>query len=660
MCGFVVVLGLAGRAPDRVMIDRMTASLAHRGPDDAGFWSSGSVAMGFRRLAIIDRSPAAHQPMLGPDRHEVLVFNGEIYNYVELRTELRTLGHHFQSKSDTEVVLAAWRQWGAACVDRFVGMFAFVIWDGRRRELFGARDRAGVKPLFIYRGSDVVILASEIKAIHASGLAGHQENWSSIAGYLLEGQLDETTATCFEGIEHIPAAHMFTLGLGGQLRKRRYFDWPTHTVERADDAPETIADLLEESVRVHLRSDLPTGVCLSGGVDSTAIVCAMVRQRRAAHDPHPLLAFNYNSAEYDESQYLSATLRATGATLVSSQVDPRQMWAAMPRVLHFHDEPLHSMNALVGFDLMRLARLHGAIVVLNGQGADELLAGYSDHYDAYWTTLVVNGRIRTAAREIGAFARAFGASSGRLGVQVAWRLGFRALGHAPGYDVIAAVARRALHRRNVWFTADVAKEVPDRASQQSVRLQAAQRGGVTASPLPMLLRVEDRNSMAHGVEVRVPFLDHQLASYSLTLPLDWRIRGKWNKYALREAMRGRIPEIVRRREDKMGFPVPTGKWFAGELYEPVRDVLNSAAARGRGLYHSNNLLRELDRHRGTDVAEHRVLFRAANVELWLSMLATRRAEMKRALSERGTPAIRVTVDHHGDGPSVGATDAVAR
>jgi asparagine synthase (glutamine-hydrolysing) len=623
MCGFVVIVGRAGRVVNRAVVEQMVETIAHRGPDDSGFWSNGPVAMGFRRLAIIDRSLAAHQPMLAPDGQAVLVFNGEIFNFVELRDELRSLGHQFHSTGDTEVLLAAWRQWGENCVDHLVGMFAFAIWDERRQVLFGARDRFGIKPLFVYRGKDVVVIASEIKAIQASGLYECRENWESIAGYLLTGHLDGGVATCFSGIEHIPPAHTFNLQFDGSLRQRRYFDWPKQTLERADDAPEVIARLLEESVRIRMRSDLPTGVCLSGGIDSTAIVCEMARRRESTRDPQPLLAFNFNTKEYDESGYIADTVRATHATLVSSRASEREMWDSMPRVMHFHDEPLHSMNALVGFDLMRLARQHGAIVVLNGQGADEILAGYSSFYLDYWTSLVASGRIRDAAREIGLYARAFGVDRWKLNAQVARRIGFRGVGLTPGYGRLAGVARRILLRRNHWFSPELARIAPNRETGVGVRLENTQPHAITTDQLPLLLRIEDRNSMAHGVEVRVPFLDHRLVSYALSLPIDWRIRGPWNKYVLREALRGRIPESVRTRQDKMGFPVPTERWFAGELYEPLRDLLGSQAARQRGLYRTDVLLRELDRSRGARVNNHRILFRAANMEMWFSMIASR-------------------------------------
>jgi asparagine synthase (glutamine-hydrolysing) len=626
MCGFVLVFGRNGRVPRPFMIERMTASLAHRGPDDSGFWYSGAVAMGFRRLAIIDTTTAGHQPMVSPDGETVLVFNGEIYNYVELRAELRSLGHHFRSSCDSEVLLAAYRQWGDRVVDRLVGMFAFAIWDRKRGEVFGARDRFGIKPLFVYHGVDIVILASEIKAIHASGESAHAENWHSIARYLVDGKLDDSSATCFAGIEQVAAANTFRLGAAGPLRQQRYFDWPTSILERADEAPRVVGEMFEESIRLQTRSDVPVGVCLSGGVDSTSILCGIARLRRSIGDTSPILAFSYNAPEFDESRYVAETIRETGATLVSLDTDVRATWANLPRVLHFHDEPLHSMTALVGFQLMGLARRHGALVILNGQGADETLAGYNNYHLAHWVTLVLQGRVRQAMLEIDGYARAFGANSRGLATQVLRIVMFRAMRLLPGYAPAARMRREAASRDNQWVTPEVARKIPDRGLVPSARLDDIQRDAVTSSPLPLYLRIEDRNSMSHGVEMRVPFLDHRLAEYALSLPLEWRMRGPWNKYALREAMRGKMPEVVRTRQDKMGFPTPVAKWFGAELHEPLRALLDTRASRTRGLFQTDNLLRELDAGRGTDVANSSILFRAANVEAWLSMLADRRAE----------------------------------
>ncbi|MGH7616388.1 MAG: asparagine synthase (glutamine-hydrolyzing) [Gemmatimonadaceae bacterium] len=623
MCGFVVFIGKNGRAPEPSVVARMTATLVHRGPDDSGFWNDDSVAIGFRRLAIIDLSPKGHQPMVSCDGAHVIAFNGEIFNYVELRDELRALGHRFASATDTEVLLAAWREWGDACVDRLEGMFAFVIWDRNRREAFGARDRFGVKPLYFHDGADAVIFASEIKAIHASGECAPRPNWPVLARYLVEGHLDDSPATSFVGIEQIPPSHAFHAAPAGGVRQYQYFHLPTILLEEAADGPEMVAGLLETAVRMRMRSDVPLGVSLSGGLDSTAIICAMARHRRQCNDASPLLAFNYNDSEFDESPYVSETLKQTGAKLVPWEGRVRDLWENMSRVLHFHDEPIHSLNALITFDLMRMAREHGVIVLLNGHGADEVLAGYSSYFLDYWAGLALSRKHGEAWRQIQQFSGAVGTSAPGLMGQVVQRLAFGMLAHVPGYQLAARVARRTALRRNRWFAPDLTAKLSTRRARTAIRLDTVQRNAIMASPLPLYLRIEDRNSMAHSVEARVPFLDHRLVSYSMTLPLTSRIRGPWNKHMLREATRGRIPEVVRTRADKMGFPTPGSRWFAQELYEPLRDLLGSQAARQRGLYRPDNMLDDLDAARGHAVPEHNLLFRAANVEVWLSMIANR-------------------------------------
>jgi asparagine synthase (glutamine-hydrolysing) len=557
--------------------------------------------------------------MASHDGAHVIAFNGEIFNYVELRTELCALGHQFASSSDTEVLLNAWRQWGDDCVDRLDGMFAFVIWDRQKRELFGARDRFGIKPLYVYHGDDVVILASEIKAIQASGQYTARANWPVIKRYLVDGEFDESRSTCFDGIDPIEPAHSFRVGTSGRLKSRRYFTLPTELLDQAADGPHAIGEMLETAVQTRMRSDVPLGVCLSGGIDSTAIICAMARHRRATNDSSPLLAFNYNAAQYDEAPYLSETVRQTGAKLVSWEGKPGDLWNTFSRVLHFHDEPVHSMNVMVGFELMRLAREHGVLVILNGQGADETLGGYSSYFQDYWATLLGDGQVRDTWREINGFAGAFSKNPALLAMSVARTVALNAAGNVPGYALAARAWRHA--SRNHWFSSDVTRT--KRGAKAPMRLQDTQRVAVDTSPLPLYLRIEDRNSMAHGVEARVPFLEHRLVSYALRLPLQSRINGPWNKHALREAVRGRIPEVVRTRVDKLGFPTPSGHWFARELHEPLRDLLSSRAARERGLYKTDNMLRALNTARGSEVVDHEPLFRAANVEMWLAMMDAR-------------------------------------
>ncbi len=293
MCGIAVTIGLNGRMIERSAVERMADSLFHRGPDDSGIYLDASIGMGFRRLSILDLSEAGHQPMVTADQQYVLVFNGEIFNYVELRAELRTLGYEFRSSGDSEVLLAAYREWGRECLARLNGMWAFVIYDRRRRCLFGSRDRFGVKPLYVSREGGVVQFASEIKALRASGYLRTGINWKTAAAFLLEGRLDSQAETFYEGIEQIPAGSGFEVGLDGTWRQWLFWSLERLSPTIVENPAEKFADLFEDSVRIRMRSDVPVGVCLSGGLDSTAIICAAARQQgaRAARSTEALQAF---------------------------------------------------------------------------------------------------------------------------------------------------------------------------------------------------------------------------------------------------------------------------------------------------------------------------------------------------------------------------------
>src|SRR4029077_11766317 len=399
VCGLAVMLGLGGRQADGAVLSRMARSIAHRGPDGSGLYLDHQVGFGFRRLAILDLSPTGHQPMCSEDGQIVIVFHGEIYHYIELRDELSADGHSFRSTSDTEVLLAAYRQWGPECLSRLNGMWAFVIHDRRRGVLFGARDRFGVKPLFVHRGKDYWLLASEVKAILASGLYVRETNWQVAADFLLHGKLDETPATFFAGIEQVPPGCAFEIRLDGTSRQWTYWSLPDIELEPLPDVEESVAELLEGAVRLRLRSDVPVGVCLPGGLASTAIICAMARNRepRDGGQPlPPLLAFCYHDAAFDERPFIADTLSQTCALLKRISLPPQAMWESREEVLGFQEEPIVSGAPIAGFHLMKLAASNGVKVVLNGQGSDEVFAGYSSYFQDHWYTLLRSARVARA------------------------------------------------------------------------------------------------------------------------------------------------------------------------------------------------------------------------------------------------------------------------
>ena len=620
MCGVAAVAMLDGRPAPADIVRRMTKALEHRGPDDEGLHLSGSVALGFRRLSILDLTPSGHQPMSTPDGSVTIVFNGEIYNYIELRTELEARGRTFKSSGDTEVLLQAYCEWGAQCLPKLNGMWAFLVHDKRRQVIFGSRDRFGIKPLYRYQSAGAVVLASEIKAIRASGLYKSSTNWRTAARYLLEDRLDDNMETFYEGIVQVGAGAAFELDLRGNYREWQFWSLDDIAKSPAAEPAEAFAELFEDAVRLHMRSDVPVGVSLSGGLDSTSIICASARIRAASGAKGDLQAFCYMAPEFDETDYIMATVRQTGAKLHKLDATAQGLWADFERMLWFQDEPVHGMPALIGYQLMKLAAHHGLKVMLNGQGADETIGGYPSYFRDYWHTLLSTGHPLRTWKEIDAYVAGHGGNRTALALRQVRHLAQVRLGRSGPYRALRRACRR-LRRSDPWFSPELSTSLPVERDADGTRwdLDGVLVHDVTRSPMPLYLRVEDRNSMAHSIEARLPFLDYRLVTLMFTLDPEWKLRGQWNKYVLRQAMRGRIPEPVRMRIDKMGFPVPWRQWAAKDLHGPMHDIITSRQARERGIYDIEAILRDFERcRRGEGDFSHR-MFNAVAFELWAGM-----------------------------------------
>jgi asparagine synthase (glutamine-hydrolysing) len=329
-----------------------------------------------------------------------------------------------------------------------------------------------------------------------------------------------------------------------------------------------------------------------------------------------LQAFCYMAKEFDESKYISDTLTQTHAQLRQLETSPADLWNDLRKLLWFQDEPVHTMTAVVGYQLMRLAASHGIRVVLNGQGADETIGGYSSYFQDYWVSLLQQGRVREAWQAVTAFTAAHGGKSRVRLTEAATRCLSWEMYKVDAYRKWAQARRQARLRRNSWFSMDLAKYlINEDVPPTSATLSNALKQSVVSAPLPLYLRIEDRNSMAHSVEARLPFLDYRLVSFVCGLSDDWKVRGPWNKYVLREGMRGRIPESVRSRVDKMGFPTASRKWFAHDLYEPLRDILGSRAVQERGIYNAGALITDLERHRRGEADFANKLFHVAEFEI---------------------------------------------
>lgn len=573
MCGIAGVIG-SGVAVDA--LERALDALGHRGPDDQGWllWSRdrtttggardaidgrGQVALLHARLSILDLSAHGHQPMSTADGRHHLIFNGEIYNYVELRKELEDLGHHFESSGDTEVLLAALVTWGTAALPRLVGMFALALLDTAEGTVLLARDPFGIKPLFYRHDRGRLAFASEIAALLELG-GERRLNAGPAYDYLRWGLVDHGAATMFEGVHHLPAGTYLRVSTAGSdaAELQEYWHLPEERVDLAfEEATRQLRDAFLTSIELHLRSDVPIGAALSGGIDSSAIVCA-ARHVNSALDLH---TFSYiaDDPRISEARWVERVVSATGCTSHEVRVDGQQLVGDLDALVRAQGEPFGSTSIYAQRAVFETARRNGVIVLLDGQGADELFAGYGIYLGARVRELVRQGHLLTATRLVVRIVRQAGAG---LIPQVAARSAASWL-PAPARRRALALADRDAFPGWLdedWFTA---RGVTGEARARSDDLSGSLHDAFSSTRLPALLRYEDRNSMSFSLESRVPFLTPDLVRLVFGLPAQHLVaEDGTQKSVFRAAMRGIVPDEILDRRDKIGFSTPEVSWLS--------------------------------------------------------------------------------------------------
>lgn len=572
MCGFVAVIS-PGVPIREDVLGVMRDRLLHRGPDNGSNWLSPNsrVGLAHRRLSIIDTSHSADQPMVSEDGSKYLVFNGEIYNYLELRLELERSGVKFHTRSDTEVLLAALCEWGEAALEKLNGMFAFALWDERSRRMLVVRDRFGEKPLFIGRGKlGTVAFGSEMKAILVHPLMPCNVDSRATARYGAGAWYEDDELTFFEGIERLPAAHAAWFREDGTEERRwRYWtpDYSNINYEiKPRDAVERFAELMQRSISLRLRADVAVGSSLSGGVDSSVIVGLLTRERgTSAFTQNTFSATFPSDPTMSEDKEIDSVVSHTGVNSFSVIPDPRRL-ADESALLHWHqEEPFLSASIYLQWCVARLAKQNNTTVLLDGQGADELLAGYQFYFRQRQLDLLDKGRTALAMRESSKFNRRLRiASSQYEGSQ-------RRFNSAVAYSVDELRSMGTSHPPvfSYPYQVGVAPAAP------GFRLRRTLSEALLYNSLPMLLRYADRNSMAFSRESRLPYLDYDLVDFCIRLPDDFYVRNGWQKWVLREAAGKTIPQGIRWRADKVGYAAPLDTWLRNELidwgYDRVMD-----------------------------------------------------------------------------------------
>ncbi len=596
MCG---LYGSIGFPPDPSRID----IVAHRGPDGRG-WEvydspAGPVALGHRRLAIIDTSDNGLQPMADHAGRYHMVFNGEIYNYIELRDEMRARGEVFHTESDSEVLLRAYMLWGTGMLPRLRGMFALLIWDTREKRLFAARDRYGIKPLYMVHKAQGIAFASEIKQLLGlPGLSGRM-NLPRVHDFLSSGIAEHIAQTRFDGVIQLRGGECLTIDamrLPLQAEPQRWYPATAGTTSLSEaDAAARFRDLLTDSVRVHLRADVPIGSCLSGGLDSSAIVCLMAQMLGSNTGGAQVNTVSacYAEKSVDEKPFMDTVV--AHANTIPHFVYPRaeDVFQRASDITWHQDEPFGSTSIFAQWCVFEEARRAGVTVMLDGQGADEQLAGYHHGFSQAISGLIRQRRIRDVLTTIIERKRYHGTSV------------MEQVKHAvvPLLPRGLAALLRGQHRamtQHDWLGTDLIRTSgnPDSASELAGSLLGLAPATdirtlslimTYASNLQMLLHWEDRNSMAHGIEARVPFLDHPLVEFSLALGNDHKIVGGDTKRVLRKAMAHVLPETVRERRDKLGFATPEQIWFRGPLKGLMQDGIEASLARFPGLMNADGV-----------------------------------------------------------------------
>jgi len=549
MCGIAGIVTKDEKRKESIGV--MIRAAEHRGPNGIQIHIEESIALAHARLAIIDLSVAANQPMESWDGNYVIVFNGEIYNYIEIRALLEKKGHRFRSSSDTEVIIEAYRAWGATCVREFNGMWAFALYDRRARTVFCSRDRYGVKPFYYETTGNSVSFASEIKQLFAD--KSHSvANVEALSSFATIGLLGDGSTTCFTGIRQLPAGHNLLIDCETMdLRVSRYYRLDAATVFRGsiEDATDNLRTLLKHAIELRLRSDVPVGTCLSGGLDSSVIACIASELYGSGRERFRAITASSIDGKNDERRFAEEVCKYANLEWIVTRPEGEEVANCLETFMYHQDEPVASASPVMQYFVMQAAKRSGIPVLLDGQGADETLLGYGRYLGFGLRRSYSRGPL-----EVLRFLRDARRRNRRTDVMsiIKYAVGEA---HAPLWNYFAQM------RVPVKRKSNLGGQMLRSHSECVGDLQLYQRNEIESFSLPLLLRYEDRNSMAFGIETRLPFLDYRVVELCLSLPLNYKIRDGWTKCVLRRAAGELIPKGIAWRTDKIGFQAPLAKWI---------------------------------------------------------------------------------------------------
>lgn len=603
MCGIVGIFDVKGTAEiDRNLLSRMNESQFHRGPDEGGLHSEPGLGFGHRRLSIIDLS-SGQQPMHSSDHNVVLTYNGEVYNFLDLRQQLQALGYTFKTHCDTEVILYAWQAWGEACVEHLRGMFAFAIWDRPRQTLFLARDRLGVKPLYYAAlANGQFIFGSELKALKQHPLLPVTIDPTAIEDFFGFGYIPDPK-TIYSGVYKLEPGYCLSIRRGQEnWRPRQYWDvkFQASAVGDIHEAGEALIERLREAVKIRMMADVPLGAFLSGGVDSSAVVALMAE---LSADPVNTCSISFGDPKFNESQFAAQIAERYHTAHRTEQVEADD-FSLIDQLSHLYDEPYADSSALPTYRVCEMAKKQ-VTVVLSGDGGDENLAGYRRHR---WHTY--EERMRSMLPD--ALRIPLFSTLGGIYPKLDWapkvlraKTTFEAIGRDSMAGYFHGISVMSDQMRSQLFSNSLKNQLQGYQAIEVFRRYSRQ---VPEHPLSMIQYLDlktylpgdiltkvDRASMAHALEVRVPLLDHKLVEWMATLPPDFKLHGGEGKYIFKKALEPYLPENILYRP-KMGFSIPLSAWFRGPLKQQVRDALLGDRLKATGWFDEHFLQQMVTQH----------------------------------------------------------------
>ena len=615
MCGICGIYQFDTTPISESLIQRMNDSLKHRGPDGEGHYIQGHVGLGHRRLSIIDLSEKGKQPMSNENEDIWITYNGEIYNYIELRKELIKKGHNFKSETDTEVIIHAYEEYGTECLNKLNGMFAFALYDKRGDVLFCARDRYGIKPFYYYINNEKVIFASEIKAILQDPSIHREQNDKMIYDYLVFNRYDHCEETFFKNIYRLPPSH-FLIIKNNEMEKKKW--WNTTIQYSKRDRPSNIncfRSIFKDSVRLRLRSDVPVGSCLSGGLDSTSIVCTICELIKNKGNFQTFSAVYDKEWEKDESEYIEEVAEKTNTKKNYTYPDENALLNDLYEFVYHQEEPFGHTSFFAQWMVMKLAHKNGTKVLLDGQGADELLAGYMYMFGYHFYELFKNKEYLKVLKEVVQYYKNHNDVSGIL-------LFFFLI-------TPKSLQKQIVFRVNVGSTITLRKWISKDFCNAHERKSSLLENFVNAKTLDEalqkhivyklehLLRCEDKNSMAFSIETRLPFLDYRLVDFMFTVPSHLKIDNGTTKVILREAMKDTIPKKIADRQSKFGFETKEEDWFRTDAFkELILEITNSQSFPDRPYYNIEEVKNEVQKFLNGNKSISRTIWRWLNLELW--------------------------------------------